>query len=994
MRRIGTACLLLTILLVPSFAHAQTSQISLLDTFGQYKKGQQVFVFGQIAQVEPDRFVVTQIINPNGDLCQIQQLTPLSNGNFVTDAAPLTGKICGLDGNYDVKVFYDDLIATSSFSVLKEKAKEITDADYLALGTTLLETKISSLAGKMSADQISQYENNLNQIKSISAITSAISQMRDLYSAILSSHYDESDVFDVDARFRPAVETALQTTKSLVDSNTLNQAEANKINAQTYSAIFYSKIGNDKAAISTINDVYVQITNVDPQKVASEQPLTYAQLNDLLLNMMTKSNSLMSRPLKEEIGFIFARGTGPIYSDELGKLVDMLTKSRTLDATLKRDDSLTTLIKREWGTLRESLLSKESLEEFIERKDKVDKLYEAAILLRNLDKVDRFASADPKPDLAVLIEPKLDELFSKLQRATSPDDIISVKQEILDVKNVIDISSRISTTIEFSKRNNANQSLISSFESLLEKVRDASTLEEILDVVSEFDGTINDLREKRSPISILKFEYEKLKSKAELQADYQSLVEINNALKVINTSIELEKGNPAINKIEKIEVLLSWASDNRPVVQAKLDSYTKDAYKIRASDILQRAKSLENLLDLGNTHNKFLPGYTDFTKSMKERLETARNLVIKGDLDGADNMVREMFSEWQTVSKKYSDDPYGSEVGYNVDEIKRIDYRKRLAELSSFAAEFYSADFEEHSSEFEKLKENAYDLVDYGNFVDVEDKIKEIRAFLSDNMELKNKKIIFDISYDAEKQIWVMSGAVDKQISDKRQNLYLTVYDMQGNTHSTLEFSDSKQGDLYTQWYAPTESGLYVVVLQWQNNQASQIVDVKEKDTPSFSQGDIKNVDYAREFEELKSFVETFGGTNYEANKFRFDSVIDDIGDALYTKDFSTSAAKITELKGLIERYLPSRSATAVIDAYVEGDNLYVSGAIYKTIAFSEDIYVDVFDQAGNRVEEIPLKDTTSGYFNQVVSIPLERGIYVAQLEYHDLMVSDFFRVN
>ena len=166
-----------------------------------------------------------------------------------------------------------------------------------------------------------------------------------------------------------------------------------------------------------------------------------------------------------------------------------------------------------------------------------------------------------------------------------------------------------------------------------------------------------------------------------MQADYQSLVEINNALKAINTAMELETGNPTISKIEKIEVLLAWASQNRPVVQSKLDSYTKDAYKIRASDILQRAKSIENLLDLGNTHNRFLPGYTDFTKSMKAKLDTARNLVIKNDLDGADNMVRELFTEWRVVSERYSDDPYGSEVGYTGDEIKRIEYRKKIEHL-------------------------------------------------------------------------------------------------------------------------------------------------------------------------------------------------------------------------------------------------------------------------------------------------------------------------
>jgi hypothetical protein len=292
------------------------------------------------------------------------------------------------------------------------------------------------------------------------------------------------------------------------------------------------------------------------------------------------------------------------------------------------------------------------------------------------------------------------------------------------------------------------------------------------------------------------------------------------------------------------------------------------------------------------------------------------------------------------------------------------------------------------------MKEKAYELVDYGNFVDAEDKIREIRKFLSEKMELKNPKIIFDISYDAEKQIWVMSGAVDKQVMDRRQNLYLTVYDMQGNIHSTLTFSDTKQGDLYTQWYAPTEPGLYVVILQWQNNQASQIVDVPEKTRTKHSSEDLKNVDYAREFEELRSFIETFGGTNYIANKERFEPVINEIRNSLHNKDFSTSSSKLKELHGLIERYLPSRSNTAVIDAYVEGDKLYVSGAIYKTIAFSEDIYVDIFDQKGNHVEEIRLKDNASGYFNQVMSRPFEPGIYVAQLQYHDLTVSDFFRVN
>ncbi|MEM3089359.1 MAG: hypothetical protein QXY22_02200, partial [Candidatus Nitrosotenuis sp.] len=69
-------------------------------------------------------------------------------------------------------------------------------------------------------------------------------------------------------------------------------------------------------------------------------------------------------------------------------------------------------------------------------------------------------------------------------------------------------------------------------------------------------------------------------------------------------------------------------------------------------------------------------------------------------------------------------------------------------------------------------------------------------------------------------------------------------------------------------------------------------------------------------------------------------------------------------------------------------------GAIQKTLAFSEDIFIDIFNQKGERVDEIPLKDSASGSFNQVINKKYPRGTYVVQLQYHDLIVSDFFRVN
>lgn len=989
MLRVGLVMVLATVLLVPTSAFSQTSKIILLDTFGDYKKGEQFFIFGQVLQTDPDSYVVTQIVNPNGDLCQIQQLMPLSGGDFITDPVPLSGAICGLDGKYQVKVFYGENSQTSSFQVLNENVLKKGDAAYLDAATELLNAKVSSLKGTVSDSQVSSYQDEVDRAKSDGDLTLLMS----VYSELLSTHFAESDLFGMDAKFRPAIQTAFDNTKNLVSKNMLDASDAKKIDDLTYDAVFFAQIGNDKAAIDSLRDVYSQIENADPQKAQEQQPLTYSQISDLLKNVMTKSNSVLSGQVKEELGFIFSRGTGPLYADKLQDLLDVMTEARMLDAVLNRDDNLTTLIKTKWEPLRESLLAKESLDSLLEQKEKVDNLYDAAVLLKNLEKVDRFTSQDPKSELAVLIQPRLDDLLLNLQTASSPDDIISQEQDIMDMKNVIDISSRISTTIDFAKNNGADPKLVDSFELMLGKLKDASSVSEMLAVVTEFDNTINDLRENRSPLTVLTFQYEQLKSKAELQADYDSLNTINTALQVINAAVEMEKGNPSVNRIDKIEVLLSWAGQNEPIIRTKLDSYSEDAYKIRAADILQRAQSLENLLDLGDTRNRFLPGYTNFTDSMRDKLETARNLVIKNDLDGADSQVRQLFVEWQQVSNKYSEDPFGSENGYTADEIKRIEYKERIDNLSNFATTFYNSDFESHASEFASLKSDAYDLIDYGNFVDADKKISEIRSYLSNNLEMHNNQIIFDISYSPEREIWVMSGAVDKSEADIREPLYLTVYDMNGDKHSSLQFSDTKQGDFFTQWHAPTEPGLYVVMLQWQNSQASQIVDVQDKTNPSYTREDLQNVDYARDFEELETFINTFGGANYEANKAVFDPIMSQAKNALHNKDFSTSSAKIKELKQLMERYLPSRARTAVIDAHVQDGKLYLSGAIQKTVAFSEDIFIDVFNQKGERVDEVSLKDSASGYFNKVIDKRYEPGIYVAQLQYHDLLVSDFFTV-
>ena len=124
-------------------AYAQTSdRILVLDNFGIYDKNDQMFVFGHISNLQEDSYLIMEIINPEGDLCQIQQLTPLNKGEFFTDAIPLQGRICGISGQYDVKLFYGDYSADATFTVsenisLKPSSEELTTSAKMLVSTQM-----------------------------------------------------------------------------------------------------------------------------------------------------------------------------------------------------------------------------------------------------------------------------------------------------------------------------------------------------------------------------------------------------------------------------------------------------------------------------------------------------------------------------------------------------------------------------------------------------------------------------------------------------------------------------------------------------------------------------------------------------------------------------------------------------------------------------------------------------------------------------------------
>ena len=1021
MKNLGSAIVFAFLLLIPAYVGAQSTpqRITLYENFDELEKGESFFIFGRLANVLPDAYLILEIINPNGDLCQIQQLSPLSNGLFVTEAIPMKGRICGPTGQYEVKVFYGDYSVEQTFSVVEQSHQEKDTQQYYDQARLVISEKLQALNKTGgSVGKIEPYSQRLDSVSG-QASDESILELEQIYVDLWDTTFIETDFYDLDVNFRPAFQGALDATAELIEAGDLSMDVAKDIDQETFAAIFYSKIGDSKNAIAKLNDVFVLIKNVDPTKVQQKQAtLSFGELEEALLNLMKKTHSVMSKPVKEEVAFIFARGTGPLYADEVNQLIDLLSKSRYLDVILRKDSSLYSKVQAEWTGTKPTLMKKDTIEELLESKEKIDRIHQATLLLRSLDNVDRFISSDEaeNSELANLIQPRWSSLQSSLVSSSSVDNIIDLHQDIENMKRVIDASSRISKAVEISQKSNLNAEIVSGWQALLLQVDTANSVEEILDIVSEFDQSITELREKRNPISILRFEYEAMKAKAEMQADHKNLFVIDNALKILDTAQKMEQKQqmlnqqkthlptgPSITKIDRIEVLLTWASAKAPEIQAELASYNKDAYKVRASDILQRAKSIENLVDLSLRKNKFLPGYLDFADSMKNTINDARDLVIQNDLDSADNIVRQTFVDWQQVSGAYAKDPYGSEIGYSVDELKRIEYRDKVQTFSKMVTNFYNSDFEPYSGDYLTMSEDVLDMIEYGNFVDAQTKLEQMGKYLSEKLALKDQKIIYQIEYDQERNIWIISGAVDKPVMDRREDLYVTVYNMDGTVHSKLEFTDTRQGEFYTQWEAPADPGLYVVMLQYQNSKASQIVFVKEKsdygssippEKMYYSEKERDIVELSREFAELREFIDEFGQTNLQKHDSRFSGVTDQIKAGLAERDIKEVEKSLEELKELIERYLPVRSRSAIIETEIKEGQLYISGAVQKTLSFSEDLFVDIYDQHGDHVDEIALKDSSSGHFNDMVNMALEPGMYVAQLQYHDMVVSDFFTIN
>lgn len=966
----AAVALVAVMMLVPAHALAQSGYgIVVQDNFGTHARGDSIFVFGSVARPDAGLRMVVQVVNPSGDLCRIDQIEPLSDGSFVSEPIRLAGAVCGQPGRYDLLLFYGDDRASSAFDLADSQGAEPARAPRVVVADMLSLLRESGIG----ADDLERRAADGRDLEGV-------------YVDIWDRFSVPGAMLEVSPEFRAVAQAALDEGARLLESGELEYDDSESIDRSVYAAMFKYETGDRAGAADQISEAFAHLAQTSP---AEPRPATFEELEETLTNLMTKSNTILSEPVQESLALVLARGTAPLFAGDLADLVDMLSKARYLDIVLRNDSALHRLVGSEWTTLSAELPEVYSMDSLLERKTEIDRLHEAAVLLRHLDGIDRFLPDEGEDgELAALIRPSWSALDARIGGAGSVGDILDMREEIMRMKDVMDISSRISRSIQIASSTGLDPGYSSDWSRMLGQVSGAGSLEEVLGIVSAFEQSLVDLRENRSPLPQLRLEYERLRQQAEARADYESLVEIDRALRIISSA---ENTGPGTSQLDRIEVLLVWASQRAPAIRASLqDVSDAEAARERMADILQRIQSLDNLVELSITKNRFLPGFTDFAESVDARIKDARQKAINGNYAAADSAIRALFDEWRIVTAAYEKNPRGSPSGYSLDELKRIEHRERLQEYQDAVDNFENDDFEPYDDEYQELNDEAHRMVEYGNFVDSERLMDRIGRFLADHLVLKNPGIFFEASYDHEGGYWVLSGAVDKEYNG-REKITVAISGSDGREVGSLDMFDTRHGTFFTKWAEPVEPGLYVMMLGYRDRLASQLIHVEDDEVHEPFPGELDTLDLSREFTELEGFMREYGGER--ASNARFGPAIESVREALSDRDRGAAEGAMDDLRLLIERYLPARHRDAVIDASYEGGSLELSGAVRKSVAFSEDLFVDVRDQSGQLVASAALKDDASGMFSESMARSLGTGMHVAVLEYHDITVTDFFRV-
>ncbi len=190
MRKGAIVLSLAAMLLMPVYASAQASdRITILDNFGEYGKGEPLFIYGQVANPFDDSFLIMQIINPQGDLCQIQQLVPLPNGVFITEVIPLEGRICGLTGEYEIKLFYGDYTTSAQFQVTSDVYSKPSSDSLLDSAENLVSKKIDFIDEEFGIG--ATFFNRLN----IAVSNNNLQELEQIYVDLSNEFFTEEFIF-------------------------------------------------------------------------------------------------------------------------------------------------------------------------------------------------------------------------------------------------------------------------------------------------------------------------------------------------------------------------------------------------------------------------------------------------------------------------------------------------------------------------------------------------------------------------------------------------------------------------------------------------------------------------------------------------------------------------------------------------------------------------------------------------------------------------------
>ena len=277
MGKIPVILSLFVLLLMPVYASAQTpDRITILENFGEYDNGEPMFVYGQIASLVDESFLIMQIHNPQGDLCQIQQLVPLPNGDFITDVIPLKGRICGIPGEYEIKLFYGDYSKSTSFTVSSDTYSQTTDSQMITAAQDLISSQ-SSVIGDL-FDIPPPLSNQTS---------SDLEKLQSDYVGLWSEFFVDDLIIEIDPLIRPAVSSSLNSVQKLLDEDEISFEIAKSIDETIFAAVFYYEIGDKTTAVDLLTDAFVDVKNVNPEKITKRTP-TFDELESTLLNLMKK----------------------------------------------------------------------------------------------------------------------------------------------------------------------------------------------------------------------------------------------------------------------------------------------------------------------------------------------------------------------------------------------------------------------------------------------------------------------------------------------------------------------------------------------------------------------------------------------------------------------------------------------------------------------------------------------------------------------------------